>query len=29
MPQAAIRARLEEEFIEQFAVFKPQDTPEQ
>jgi hypothetical protein len=28
-PQAAIRARLEEEFIEQFAVFEPQDTPEQ
>jgi hypothetical protein len=28
-PEAAIRARLEEEFIEQFAVFKPQDTPEQ
>jgi hypothetical protein len=28
-PEAAIRARLEEEFIEQFAVFEPQDTPEQ
>jgi hypothetical protein len=28
-PEAAIRARVEEEFIEQFAVFEPQDTPEQ
>jgi hypothetical protein len=28
-PEAAIQARLEEEFIEQFAVFEPQDTPEQ
>jgi hypothetical protein len=28
-PEAAIRARLEEEFIEQFAVFEPQNTPEQ
>jgi hypothetical protein len=28
-PQAAICARLEEEFIEQFAVLEPQDTPEQ
>jgi hypothetical protein len=28
-PDAAIRAHLEEEFIEQFAVFEPQDTPEQ
>jgi hypothetical protein len=28
-PDAAIWARLEEEFIEQFAVFEPQDTPEQ
>jgi hypothetical protein len=28
-PEAVIRARLEEEFIEQFAVFEPQDTPEQ
>jgi hypothetical protein len=28
-PEAAIRACLEEEFIEQFAVFEPQDTPEQ
>jgi hypothetical protein len=28
-PETAIRARLEEEFIEQFAVFEPQDTPEQ
>jgi hypothetical protein len=27
--EAAIRARLEEEFIEQFVVFEPQDTPEQ
>jgi hypothetical protein len=28
-PDAAIRARLEEEFIEQFAVFEPQNTPAQ
>jgi hypothetical protein len=28
-PDIAIRARLEEEFIEQFAVFEPQNTPEQ
>jgi hypothetical protein len=28
-PETAIRARLEEEFIEQFVVFKPQNTPEQ
>jgi hypothetical protein len=28
-PEAAIRAHLEEEFILQFAVFEPQDTPEQ
>jgi hypothetical protein len=28
-PEAAICAQLEEEFIEQFAVFEPQDTPEQ
>jgi hypothetical protein len=28
-PNAAIRARLEEEFIEQFTVFEPQNTPEQ
>jgi hypothetical protein len=28
-PDAAARARLEEEFIEQFAVFEPQNTPEQ
>jgi hypothetical protein len=28
-PEAAIHARLEEKFIEQFAVFEPQDTPEQ
>jgi hypothetical protein len=28
-PDTAIRACLEEEFIEQFAVFEPQDTPEQ
>jgi hypothetical protein len=28
-PEAAIQARLEEEFIEQFVVFEPQDTPEQ
>jgi hypothetical protein len=28
-PDAAIRACLEEEFIEQFVVFEPQDTPEQ
>jgi hypothetical protein len=28
-PNAAIRAHLEEEFIEQFAVFEPQNTPEQ
>jgi hypothetical protein len=28
-PEAAICARLEEEFIEQFAVFEPQNTPEQ
>jgi hypothetical protein len=28
-PEGGIRARLEEEFIEQFAVFEPQNTPEQ
>jgi hypothetical protein len=28
-PDLAIQARLEEEFIEQFAVFEPQNTPEQ
>jgi hypothetical protein len=28
-PQEGIRARLEEEFITQFAVFEPQNTPEQ
>jgi hypothetical protein len=28
-PDAAVRARLEEEFIEQFVVFEPQNTPEQ
>jgi hypothetical protein len=28
-PEEGIRARLEEEFIAQFAVFEPQNTPEQ
>jgi hypothetical protein len=28
-PEAAIQARLEEEFIKQFTVFEPQETPEQ
>jgi hypothetical protein len=28
-PEAGIRAQLEQEFIEQFVVFEPQNTPEQ
>jgi hypothetical protein len=28
-PETAVRAQLEEEFIKQFAIFEPQNTPEQ